>query len=177
MRIRKEISLEVQKVFADRVRYRMTLLGLLPNQLASKSGISAATIYRILGGDVQLRTESLVKLADALHTSIDYLSGRTPDQTAEGAIQVDKNAGYIFDLYGQMNASQMQQLVQFAEFVRYRAFNMKDLLKSYSELYEFCIDSIKANTWDKKDQRFRQAEEQMAAAAITFALEQKGEKK
>ena len=165
-----------KNTLAQRLKYRMDLLNYSPHKLAKESEVSAATIYRILTGDVhQLRTDSLLKLATTLHTSIDYLTGRTQEQTVGDTVRTDKNAQYIFGLYGEMNASQMQQLVQFAEFVRYRAFSVKDLLKGYSDLYQFCLDSMAANAWNKNDARFQKAIEQMAAAAIALVPEEKNE--
>ncbi len=165
-----------QSSFADRLKDRMTLLGLSPNQLAKKSKVSSATIYRILSGDIdQLRTDSLVKLADTLDTTIDYLSGRVPEQTADRAIQIDRNAEYIFQLYSQMNVAQAQQLMQFAEFTKYRNFNVKDLLRDYTQLYQFCLDSMKEKKWDDTDPRFQKAVEFMAEVAIRLALQEEDE--
>lgn len=75
------------KACSDRISARMTSLGLNQSQLASRAGITQAALSKILA---QLRSPSgevLLKIADALNVSIDFLVGRTPDTQVEDAIR------------------------------------------------------------------------------------------
>lgn len=55
-------------------------LGLDPGQLAYKAGIDTSYVHRLERGErPNVSGEILARVADALHTSVDYLLGRTGD--------------------------------------------------------------------------------------------------
>jgi transcriptional regulator with XRE-family HTH domain len=66
--------------FADRVQGRLDRLDLNPDDLARLAGIPPSFIRRMLDGDVPPpRGKRLIKLAEALATSVSYLVGLDPD--------------------------------------------------------------------------------------------------
>ncbi len=66
--------------FAERVQGRLDRLGLSPEYAARAAGLPADFIGRLLEGKLPPpRGQRLVKLADALATSVSYLVGLDPD--------------------------------------------------------------------------------------------------
>jgi transcriptional regulator with XRE-family HTH domain len=66
--------------FADRIQGRLDRLGLSPEYAARAAGLPADFIPRLLDGKLPPpRGQRLVKLADALATSVSYLIGLDPD--------------------------------------------------------------------------------------------------
>ena len=66
--------------FAERVQGRLDRLGLSPEYAARAAGLPADFIDRLLEGKLPPpRGQRLVKLADALATSVSYLVGLDPD--------------------------------------------------------------------------------------------------
>ena len=66
--------------FADRVQGRLERLGLSPEHAARSAGLPSDFIRRVLDGKVAPpRGQRLVKLAEALATSVSYLIGLDPD--------------------------------------------------------------------------------------------------
>ena len=66
--------------FAERVQGRIDRLGLAPEYAARAAGLPADFIPRLLEGKLPPpRGQRLVKLADALATSVSYLIGLDPD--------------------------------------------------------------------------------------------------
>lgn len=66
--------------FAERVQGRLDRLGLAPDYAARAAGLPADFIPRLLEGKLPPpRGQRLVKLADALATSVSYLIGLDPD--------------------------------------------------------------------------------------------------
>ena len=66
--------------FAQRVQGRLDRLGLSPEQAARAGGLPADLISRLLDGNAPPpRGQRLVKLAEALATSVSYLVGLDPD--------------------------------------------------------------------------------------------------
>ena len=65
---------------AARLQGRLDRLGLEPDQAARVAGVPAELMRRILTDQAPLpRGQRLVKLADALETSVSYLIGLDPD--------------------------------------------------------------------------------------------------
>lgn len=66
--------------FAERIQGRLDRLGLSPDYAARAAGLPADFIPRLLDGRLPPpRGQRLVKLADALATSVSYLIGLDPD--------------------------------------------------------------------------------------------------
>lgn len=142
-----------------RVKHRRELLKKSPYKLAAETGISAATIYRLEADQVEnLRSDNLVRVAKALHTSVDYLTSLSDTPHPNDLIRGDKNAEYIFQLYSDMDVAQIRELLHFAEFTRYRTDGIKDILTELYDLVDFCHDSMKKKTWDEQDPRLKAAE-------------------
>lgn len=70
----------LQKEFGQRVRRRRMALGMIQKNLAQRSGIPQPHISRVEQGKyIAMNLETLVALADALTTTVDYLLGRSND--------------------------------------------------------------------------------------------------
>ena len=71
-------------ILGKRVLLRRRDLRLTQKELAEQAGISANTIARLERGGVQdLRGSAIVRLADALGVSTDYLLGRKAEAGSE----------------------------------------------------------------------------------------------
>lgn len=65
--------------FTDRIQGRLDRLGLTPEGAARSAGLPPDFIRKLLDGGLPPRGQRLVKLAEALETSISYLVGLDPD--------------------------------------------------------------------------------------------------
>jgi transcriptional regulator with XRE-family HTH domain len=80
------------EIFATKVREKMSALGINQAHLAKESGITASALSQLFNKD-KVRVPStiiLVKLANTLGVSIDYLLGRTDNPNLEDILQHDK---------------------------------------------------------------------------------------
>jgi len=74
------MELDGSNDFAERIQGRLDRLGLSPEYAARAAGLPADFIGRLLDGRQPApRGQRLVKLADALATSVSYLVGLDPD--------------------------------------------------------------------------------------------------
>jgi len=74
------MSLNDVSPFADRVATRLERLDLTPEAAARLAGLAPEAVARILDGRAApLRGQRLVRLAEALATSVSYLVGLDPD--------------------------------------------------------------------------------------------------
>lgn len=94
---------------ADRVRSIRQSCEINQKQLASRSGLSQATISRIESGKItQLTIGSLIRLADALDTNTSQLLGEK---------DVAATDNYIARLYSKLPRKHQKVLIEFAEFL------------------------------------------------------------
>jgi len=102
----------------ERVGDLMRKKGLNQTQLAETSGITQATMSRILQGEVEdVRMETLDKLARALAVSVDYLLGRTKQVGVAEALEADDRASAIFRGYQKLSDKKRDQLREFVRFL------------------------------------------------------------
>ena len=74
------MSLNESSPFADRVAARLERLDLTPEAAAKLAGMTPDALLRVLDGRARPpRGQRLVRLADALATSVSYLVGLDPD--------------------------------------------------------------------------------------------------
>jgi transcriptional regulator with XRE-family HTH domain len=66
------------ETFGERIRELRRKKGLSQKLLADRMGMQEATLSRYENDKRVYQWDSLIKLADALDTSVDYLLGRTP---------------------------------------------------------------------------------------------------
>lgn len=72
-------------VFGERLKIVRRARGLTQEELESKSGVSSAMISHFETGERQKASaDNLVKLAEALNVSIDYLLGRSEEPELRG---------------------------------------------------------------------------------------------
>lgn len=77
--------------FKDRLRMMRKEKGLTQKQLGEKIGVGRTTISEYESGKIVPRQDGLVKLAEVLHTSVDFLAGVT-------AYAIRTDDGNIFQL-------------------------------------------------------------------------------
>lgn len=73
------MSQNYKEVFPKRLKARRTALGVSQDDLANAMGMSRANIANYETGRNFPFTESLIELADKLHTTVDYLVGNAND--------------------------------------------------------------------------------------------------
>ncbi len=77
--MKAHITIEING-FASRVQGRLDRLGLTPEIAAQTAGLPADFLGKVLAGDQPApRGKRLIRLADALATSVSYLIGLDPD--------------------------------------------------------------------------------------------------
>jgi len=70
----------------SRIKKRRKMLGMSAEDIAQIIGVSAATVYRYESGDIEnMRTDKLVPIANALHTTPAYLMGWIDDADADAS--------------------------------------------------------------------------------------------
>ena len=63
--------------FGERLAVLMAVRGVTKKELAERAGLSLSSVSAYLGGSHKPTADSLMRLADALATSTDYLLGRS----------------------------------------------------------------------------------------------------
>ena len=63
--------------FGERLAALMAIRGVTKKELAERAGLSLSSVSAYLGGSHKPTADSLMRLADALATSTDYLLGRS----------------------------------------------------------------------------------------------------
>jgi transcriptional regulator with XRE-family HTH domain len=97
-------------LFGQRVARARNLRRFTQEQLAQKSGVPAAVISHFeTGVRSSASADNLVKLADALRVSVDYLLGRTDDMAA-GSGDLERRAAQLSDENWEVLESVMQTL-------------------------------------------------------------------
>jgi transcriptional regulator with XRE-family HTH domain len=71
--------MNLRKIVGERIRRRRMALGWTQQELAKATGIPYPTLSRIEHGEQSVHYERVVKLADVLQVSTDYLLHRTDD--------------------------------------------------------------------------------------------------
>jgi transcriptional regulator with XRE-family HTH domain len=90
-------------------------------QLAEASGLTGATISRIMRGQSKhLRLETLKMLALALNVSVDYLVARTTSITANDILNSDPIARDLFDSYLGLSATSRELLLEYVRLLEGR---------------------------------------------------------
>ena len=95
--------------------------GIKPNPLGSKIGISSGVITKWKNGAIP-NGDTLIKIADYLDCSVDYLLGRTdtPGKTAASVDASSPNQEKLADLYnvlGGFDDDQLQLMLDYAKFL------------------------------------------------------------
>lgn len=103
----------------QRIKERRERLGLNQKQLADASAITQATISRLESGQVlELKSEALKRLAQALGVTVDYLIGQTPKMTTQDTVSADPKAKALFRGYEKLSEEARDQLIDFVEFLK-----------------------------------------------------------
>ena len=103
---------------ADKVRQLLDKRELSQSELSEASGITQATISRILRGQVrELKSETRKRLAEALCVTAEYLVSRTDKLTPDDIVGSDPKASYIFRGYERLSADGKEQLKTFVRFL------------------------------------------------------------
>lgn len=77
--------------FKDRLRMLRKEKGLTQKQLGEMIGVGRTTISEYENGKIVPRQDGLIKLAEILHTSVDFLAGVTSYNTNDDVFQLDES--------------------------------------------------------------------------------------
>ena len=105
-----------------RVRELREKRGLTQLDLTKATGLSQATISRIESGEFEnLRGKTLVKLADSLRVTTDYLLGRTDKASPQHIFGVDLGAKALLKIYQDLDEDGKRMLGAFGEFLEMKS--------------------------------------------------------
>ena len=105
-----------------RVRGLREERGLTQKDLKEATGLSQATISRIESGEFNnLRGNTVIKLADALRVTTDYLLGRTDASGPQHIFGADLGAKALLNIHELLGMEDKRMLESFAEFLEMRA--------------------------------------------------------
>jgi transcriptional regulator with XRE-family HTH domain len=103
---------------SEKVNQLRRSLKLTQRQLADKTSITQATLSRIEKGKVQnLRVSTLVKLASALNTTVDYLTDKTNEISLPDLILSDPNAQLLWISFKKLSLISQNELVKYAKYL------------------------------------------------------------
>lgn len=101
-----------ETVLAARLKQLMDERGMNSTQLAENSHLSRSAVWKLLHGkSVEVRGESLEKLAKALGTTVDFLQGRTDDPTPSGGEPWPQYALEVLESMRQLDGAQNYTLL------------------------------------------------------------------
>lgn len=119
-------------ITGERIRERRKALDMTAGELASALGISRATVYRYENGEIsKIPITHLAPIADALHTTADYLMGWSDDpygtpekDAAPGKNSFDPDTELRFALFGgaagEITDEMFDEVKRFARYVAER---------------------------------------------------------
>ncbi len=91
-------------MLGDRIKFLRLELHISQRHLADLSSISQATISRCEGNITrQLKSDAMKRLATALRTTTDFLSGKEDFMDARAILRSDPGVKEFLDLYGKIN--------------------------------------------------------------------------
>jgi len=102
------------EALAARISEKMVALDLNQTQLAARAGMTQAALSQILAKQRKPGGEVLLKLADTLSVSIDYLVGRTPEPQIQDAIR-HKRAQKLLTDFVQLSAKDQQRVLDLVQ--------------------------------------------------------------
>lgn len=98
-------------VLAARLKTLMERKGLSQAQLADRADVARSAMNQFLSGERKPSADALVKLADVLVVSADYLLGRTDDTTLADLLQ-HRNVLELIELFRQLSAADQCRVVE-----------------------------------------------------------------
>lgn len=100
-------------IVRDRIRECRESLKLSKTNLAEKTGLTISAISQFESGERDPSLESLNKLADALHVSVDYIIGREDEIS-------DKNIKAAFRGLQKMDKKDKEDMLEFYNYLKIR---------------------------------------------------------
>ena len=88
--MKKRIEPEFIEHIRQRIRTRMEALGITQAELADRAGVSRSGITELMKRDRSPSCEFLMKIANELAVSVDYLLGRSDEAEIEDIIQHER---------------------------------------------------------------------------------------
>jgi transcriptional regulator with XRE-family HTH domain len=96
--------------FADRLRKTREAKSLSQAELGQKAGLQASAISHFEAGRRSPSFDNLIRLADALSVTLDFLLGRATEPKNAGPV-----AEQLFRSFERMSADDQESLAQFAK--------------------------------------------------------------
>lgn len=106
---RKRSEVVDAEVFVARLRQHMELKGLTQAELADRADLSRSALTMFFNGERKPSADALLKLADALDVSTDYLLGRCEESEISDLIR-HESILEIARLYMQLSARDQQRV-------------------------------------------------------------------
>jgi transcriptional regulator with XRE-family HTH domain len=98
-------------VFVARVRALMEQKGLSPSELADQGDLARSALTQFLAGKTKPSADALVKLADMLDASTDYLLGRS-DESELADLLRHKKINELVQLFVKLSATDQERVTE-----------------------------------------------------------------
>ena len=160
--------------FGKRIRARRDQLELKQENLAEACGTTQSILSRIEAGKItQIKPDLIMKIANALQTSTDYLLGTHLQLHADPILRTDRNAQILIHDYSSLSVRQSQLLLQFADFLSSGVKDAKQMRAVLVNAWEYLGRLKVAGKLDGNDPDYVKIGEYMAGLAIDLAIAQK----
>lgn len=106
-----------QDILSEKIRVKMTSLDINQTQLSKMAGISPAALSQILSKERTASSVVLVKLANALGVSVDYLLGKTPEADFQDVIRYGK-AKELISSFSSLTAKDQNRIFEMIELLK-----------------------------------------------------------
>ena len=123
---RKRSEVVDTEIFVARMRTLMELKGLSSSELADQSDLARSTLTQFLAGNTKPSADALVKLADMLDASIDYLLGRSDESELADLLRHEKIVELV-RMFAQLSVPDQQRV---SEIIRLMAKTALPILPS-----------------------------------------------
>jgi transcriptional regulator with XRE-family HTH domain len=123
---RKRSEVVDTEIFVARMRTLMELKGLSSSELADQSDLARSTLTQFLAGNTKPSADALVKLADMLDASIDYLLGRSDESELADLLRHEKIVELV-RMFAQLSVPDQQRV---SEMIRLMAKTALPILPS-----------------------------------------------
>lgn len=115
----------MSSLFWERFYNRCLLKGTKPNPVAKEINISSGIVTKWKNDGTLPNGETLLRLADHLDCSVDYLLGRTDELWPEGTAPLSEKQKTVLNLAEQFSEEDIKRLIDYAELLR-KADNRQD---------------------------------------------------
>jgi len=99
------------KIFVSRLRSLMEQKGLSSSELADQADLARSAMTQFFAGDRKPSADALVKLADTLDVSTDYILGKSNESELADLLQHEKIRDLVC-LFTQLSVSDQERVIE-----------------------------------------------------------------